>query len=256
MMPFFGLHRFYTGKIFSGVVYLLTLGLFGVGQLVDVILIALGEFRDAEGRLLQSRETSEAVNGLSSVPTESRVSNGLAVLGGLVLAATILVGFALVIDVPRIIASDMFRGVGLTGSDFLAIFGTSTWPELLRELLQLLAGVLAFFSVSLLLASRRSMGLVHALRVLVAAIPFGIAFGLLMQAVDRVSWARVTEGVRQEKVGVILEEFLRNNDFIPSCIGGAVAFAVGLLILSLPPRQQPAPIVKEVLTPIEQGHQS
>jgi serine/threonine protein kinase len=250
MMPICGLHRFYAGKVFSGVLYLLTLGLFGVGQLIDVVLIALGEFRDAEGRLLTAWRSSpdelatvgEKVNSLSVVPSPRNIFNdGLAVLGGLALAGTFMIAFVLAIDVPEMIATDMFRGIGLTGSDLLAIFGTNTWPELLRELLQLFAGIMAVIATGLLLGSRRTLGLAHALRVPAAAIPFGITQGLLVEAFYRVSWSRVADGFRQEKVGLILEEFLRSNDFMPSCIGAVVAFCVGLLILSLPPRQLPTP---------------
>ncbi|MEM8828590.1 MAG: NINE protein [Cyanobacteria bacterium P01_G01_bin.19] len=39
LMGVCGVHRFYSGKIASGLIYLVTLGFFGVGQFVDLFLI-------------------------------------------------------------------------------------------------------------------------------------------------------------------------------------------------------------------------
>ena len=39
LMGFCGIHRFYSGKITSGLIYFFTLGFFGVGQVIDLVLI-------------------------------------------------------------------------------------------------------------------------------------------------------------------------------------------------------------------------
>lgn len=48
-----GIHRFYVGKIGTGILMLLTGGGCGIWYLIDMILIATGNFRDKHGvRLL------------------------------------------------------------------------------------------------------------------------------------------------------------------------------------------------------------
>lgn len=44
-----GVHRFYTGKIGTGVLWLLSGGMFGIGWLVDVVSIVAGAYKDANG---------------------------------------------------------------------------------------------------------------------------------------------------------------------------------------------------------------
>ena len=48
-----GIHRFYVGKPLSGLLWLCTGGLCGIGTLVDVIQIASGTFKDGAGRIIK-----------------------------------------------------------------------------------------------------------------------------------------------------------------------------------------------------------
>jgi len=66
----FGAHRFYVGKTGTGLLMILTAGGLGIWYLVDVIMIAAGGFRDAEGRLVTRWDPEQAELGTGGLPQE------------------------------------------------------------------------------------------------------------------------------------------------------------------------------------------
>lgn len=55
VLGFTGAHRFYTGKVATGAVWLLTGGLLGLGALADVAAIAASRWKAADGTPLRRR---------------------------------------------------------------------------------------------------------------------------------------------------------------------------------------------------------
>ncbi|MEE8624218.1 MAG: TM2 domain-containing protein [Acidiferrobacterales bacterium] len=49
-----GIHRFYVGKIGTGILQLITLGGLGIWALVDFIMIVTGNFKDKQGMVIKS----------------------------------------------------------------------------------------------------------------------------------------------------------------------------------------------------------
>ena len=50
---FLGIHRFFVGKVGTGILMIVTLGGLGIWVLVDFIMICIGSFRDIEGRIIK-----------------------------------------------------------------------------------------------------------------------------------------------------------------------------------------------------------
>ena len=66
----FGAHRFYVGKIGTGLLMLCTLGGLGLWYLYDLITIASGEFRDGDGRRVSLWDPEDAAALAHGVPQE------------------------------------------------------------------------------------------------------------------------------------------------------------------------------------------
>jgi TM2 domain-containing membrane protein YozV len=52
-LGFLGVHRFYVGKVGTGVIWLFTLGCYGVAWIIDIVMIITGKFTDKQGGIIK-----------------------------------------------------------------------------------------------------------------------------------------------------------------------------------------------------------
>ncbi len=77
-----GIHRFYTGYIWIGIIQLLTSGGFGLWALIDLISLALNKYVDADGQELEGHNPGCALIVLIVI-VFSFISGGLLTLTSL-----------------------------------------------------------------------------------------------------------------------------------------------------------------------------
>ena len=51
-LGYIGIHRFYAGKIGTGIIWFLTIGCFGIGWICDIITISSGNFIDGNNKII------------------------------------------------------------------------------------------------------------------------------------------------------------------------------------------------------------
>jgi TM2 domain-containing membrane protein YozV len=73
-----GIHRFYLGRPGSGILYLLTFGLFGVGQLVDLFLLpGMVDEANTKTAALQALHEKRMLGGFQPIPLALPPMRGL-----------------------------------------------------------------------------------------------------------------------------------------------------------------------------------
>lgn len=65
-----GVHRYYVGKIGTGIIWTLTAGFFGIGWIVDIFTVALGGFYDVNGYVVRFHPTEAELAAAESAQSE------------------------------------------------------------------------------------------------------------------------------------------------------------------------------------------
>ncbi|HQA89454.1 MAG TPA: protein kinase [Sedimentisphaerales bacterium] len=281
--PVPGLHRFYVGKIGTGVLWFFTLGLFVVGQLIDIIMILSGQFEDKNGLPVvnwhgPSAETVEmpdhpevaaapigARDAAAVAPSESAAAavaparneppsspsyastgtiiyepwhpfSGLVcALGHILLLAAILVGLAIGLHLPVVVAAGWPDPV--IARDLEGIFGYAEWPRMVEQGGGLLIVALLFVAAVLIMIGRRKNGASHLIRALLGLGGFFWAISLFRSEVVSSREAQnIADLIRQNQVGAGLERLFNALGQEEAIFAGVIAL-VSILMLAWPPRR-------------------
>ncbi len=265
-----GLHRFYVGKIGTGLLWFFTGGFFGIGQLIDVIMIVSGQFKDKEGRTLivwdklselsqmapsrlepfriTSRDIPYEPISSDQSASKSGVGLGRVLVGGLAALATlaaIVLGMGVALQVPQLLAANALDTT--LSNELHDLFGNENWPETMQQTMHWAMLGLVGFATLLALINRRSTSLMHAGR---AGLGFAGVVAAMMfakQAVAPIAWTEIDYFFKNDKVGLGL------NQIFAAMNEGQLLIAAGVLIASLTMLVWPMTNKQEDDTPVVQA---
>ena len=69
VLGIFGAHRFYVGKVGTAILMICTAGGLGIWYLYDVVMVASGQFRDADGRRVLRWDPESGEEGIQGEMT-------------------------------------------------------------------------------------------------------------------------------------------------------------------------------------------
>ena len=265
-IPIFGLHRFYAGKIGTGILWVLTGGLFGIGQIIDIIMIACGTFKDVHGRPVSvwlpdfARRDSKPDRFQPDSPRDTPhhpvhkgpgiINTLLSLVASLLIFAGLVMALGLATHLPHAIASGAVMP-GLAG-EMTDLFGYDRWPNLFMDMGQVITGGMFIAGGLILMFARRNQGVLHVARAGVPALALALFLPIvgpdLAEYAMNDRWFGIVDEINHNRVGPALELLINSFDWPAATFLGLLIIG-SVFALAWPANPEDA----ERKRPVEQG---